>query len=300
MTSSSQRQRHPHSSLGLLANTADYQAQQYQRYIEQNETIGKGIAMRLTKGERFESIIGVEFAEQYRSQLKELARDNVSKERQLKAYTTAIQAVIAGIEVGEDGLPVLVHPQAENQENISPNIDQKDEVGSSSYEYKGQMEDEFAKAMNDIDQNSVLVTQEKSYLSLLKELGEDKVEDDELAVVNNNDDDNVLQKIKCPLTMQIMSDPVRSKMCGHSYDRDAIVHHITSSLKSRKKNARAKCPFPGCHNTNMKLEELEDDPETAMRIRRYKKRQSAVAKQEGSNDNSFLDVEDDDEAEAEF
>lgn len=47
------------------------------------------------------------------------------------------------------------------------------------------------------------------------------------------------EKTKCPLTMKEMVKPMKSKVCGHNYDHDAIVQHINRG------RGRAKCPVCG-------------------------------------------------------
>mmetsp|Transcript_18153 Transcript_18153/g.18352 ORF Transcript_18153/g.18352 Transcript_18153/m.18352 type:complete len:82 (+) Transcript_18153:513-758(+) len=61
-----------------------------------------------------------------------------------------------------------------------------------------------------------------------------------------------------------MEVPVRSKLCRHTFSRQAIVNHLRSSKR---------CPVPGCSNDRtMTTAELENDPDTATLLRRYKKR----------------------------
>eukprot|EP00534_Pseudo-nitzschia_fraudulenta_P000686 CAMPEP_0201120400 /NCGR_PEP_ID=MMETSP0850-20130426/4465_1 /ASSEMBLY_ACC=CAM_ASM_000622 /TAXON_ID=183588 /ORGANISM="Pseudo-nitzschia fraudulenta, Strain WWA7" /LENGTH=84 /DNA_ID=CAMNT_0047386523 /DNA_START=119 /DNA_END=373 /DNA_ORIENTATION=+ len=83
--------------------------------------------------------------------------------------------------------------------------------------------------------------------------------------------------------MAVMVDPVRSRVCKHSFDRTAILSHLQKSKK---------CPVPGCVNNRMTPEELEDDPETATRVRRYKKRESASRR---ARARSAIDMDDDDD-----
>jgi hypothetical protein len=263
-------QYHERSSIGVLANVADHQERQYRQYIKQNETMGTGIAMRLARGEPFEELLGKDVAEEYREQLKGLASENVEKERQLKAYATAIRVVIEN---------------ASQNQNNQTNEDTKD--ANTTHEFKDQMETEYAKALESIKKSSLLITQEPSYVKLCQQLGEDDDEDDELAVVNPSSGDS-LAKIRCPLTMAIMEDPVRSKICKHSFDRNAIFQHLRISRE---------CPVPGCLNNRMTTAELEDDPETKMRVRRYKKRLSASkrAQAQSAIDMGEDDFDDDDE-----
>jgi len=267
------------TSISVLANLADHQERQYRRYIEQNETMGNGIAMRLARGEQFEELMllggneNQKVVEECRASLKELAKDNVAKSRQLGAYVSAIRVVI-------DNASTALVAGSQRRDDGSANAGAN---ANEVYEFKDQMDTEYASALKTIETNSVLVTQEPTYLNLCRHLGEDQESDDELAVVNNpssNSNSNSDAGIKCPLTMAIMEDPVRSKVCKHSFDRLAITSHLSKSKM---------CPVPGCRNSNMTPSELEDDPDTVMKVRRYKKRESAARKVRAQ---SALDMDD--------
>lgn len=264
-------QHQARTSISVLANVADHQEKKYRRYIEQNEAMGSGLAMRLARGDQFEGFFGKDAVEEHRETLKVIAKDNVAKERQLKAYVSAIRVVI-----NNASSKMISNTQQEGDQSEEP-----------AYEFKEQMETQYATELEAIEKNSILVTQEQSYLKLLRELGEDQEEDDELAVINPSSGD-AATRIKCPYSMALMEDPVRSKVCKHSFARKAIYHYL-------QKNKR--CPVPGCLNNSMTIDELEDDPETAMRVRRYKKRESANKKAQAQ---SAMNMDDDDDDENEF
>ena len=256
--SQAQRYHSQSTSIGLLANVADHQERQYRRHIERNEEMATGLAMRLARNDQLEQFCGSDFTEECREKLKALASDNVSKERRLRAYASAIGVVIEKACNNETN---------DGQENDDPNNNNNN---NNTHEFKKQMKTEYARALESIEKDSLKITQEPSYLKLCKQLGEDQNEDedDELAVVSNGHDSGT-NKLKCPLTMRLMEEPVRSRVCGHSFSKHAIVAHLRISRE---------CPVPGCVNRQMRVAELEDDMETTMRIRRHKKRESATKK----------------------
>jgi len=47
---------------------------------------------------------------------------------------------------------------------------------------------------------------------------------------------------KCPYTAKEMVNPVQNKLCGHNYEKDAIITFIN------QKGPRARCPVGGCKN----------------------------------------------------
>jgi len=50
------------------------------------------------------------------------------------------------------------------------------------------------------------------------------------AVTDEDDDDVIMTQeevgMKCPYTQQVMKFPMRNKICGHNYERDAIKEFI--------------------------------------------------------------------------
>eukprot|EP00116_Pleurobrachia_bachei_P009544 sb/3469806/ len=48
------------------------------------------------------------------------------------------------------------------------------------------------------------------------------------------------QSLKCPITLQLMVDPVESQ-CGHTYDKPAILSHIKNT-----RSINVRCPVAGC------------------------------------------------------
>ena len=47
-----------------------------------------------------------------------------------------------------------------------------------------------------------------------------------------------VKSVKCPLTLKLMEVPMKSKVCGHSYGKEAIIQYIG---RARQK----KCPLGG-------------------------------------------------------
>ncbi|CAD5116318.1 DgyrCDS5222 [Dimorphilus gyrociliatus] len=61
----------------------------------------------------------------------------------------------------------------------------------------------------------------------------------------DNDDVVQMDEIKstiCPYSQQEMENPVKNKICGHSYEKSAIAEYI------KAKRQRAFCPHAGCSN----------------------------------------------------
>ncbi|NXP49419.1 NSE2 ligase, partial [Heliornis fulica] len=60
----------------------------------------------------------------------------------------------------------------------------------------------------------------------------------------------------CPITQVEMKRPVRNKICGHSYEEDAILKIIQTRKKQKKK---VRCPKIGCSHVDVKESDLVPD-----------------------------------------
>ncbi|XP_068861574.1 E3 SUMO-protein ligase NSE2 [Aphelocoma coerulescens] len=79
--------------------------------------------------------------------------------------------------------------------------------------------------------------------------GNDTIEeiDEDIAVTRSQ------MNFICPITQMTMKRPVRNKVCGHSYEEDAILEMIQTQ-KQKKKNVR--CPKMGCSHVDVKGSDL--------------------------------------------
>ncbi|NXJ07973.1 NSE2 ligase, partial [Odontophorus gujanensis] len=60
----------------------------------------------------------------------------------------------------------------------------------------------------------------------------------------------------CPITQEEMKKPVRNKVCGHSYEEDAILKIIQTRKQQKKKVC---CPKIGCSHDDVKGSDLVPD-----------------------------------------
>lgn len=249
--------------------------------IEWNQTNVMGFAARLAPGGTLEGLLSSNddndgsssssnsVMQKYRQALKDLAQDNVDKERQLTAYMTAVKKL-------------------DQQE-------EKDSGGNGAGEdIQAKLERAVQTERQALDLNSIPVTQEASYLELCTELGENQgfgggIGDDDIAIVNMGGADSNEHSLKCPLTAALMEDPVKNKVCKHSYSRQAILQHI----QSQQGRGRCLCPVAGCTNKTLNASQLEDDKLTATLVRRLKKRQQLSQKSQ----HSAVQVDEDDDEE---
>ncbi|XP_075681855.1 E3 SUMO-protein ligase NSE2-like isoform X2 [Rhinoderma darwinii] len=86
------------------------------------------------------------------------------------------------------------------------------------------------------------VSQESDHAS------EDEDDDDEDVAVTQS-----TSNFTCPITQMDMVHPVKNKVCGHTYEREAIERMIQSK---HEKNKNARCPKIGCDVFDMNISDL--------------------------------------------
>jgi len=70
-----------------------------------------------------------------------------------------------------------------------------------------------------------------------------------------------IHSLSCPITGMIFTNPVKNKICHHSFDRAGL----SQLLGARK----TPCPIPGCGNKNLSNTQVEDDEHMKVRVERY-------------------------------
>mmetsp|Transcript_4103 Transcript_4103/g.6466 ORF Transcript_4103/g.6466 Transcript_4103/m.6466 type:complete len:245 (+) Transcript_4103:70-804(+) len=236
------------NQISLAMNSMLRKETEYRQGIEENRVLVNSMAPRLARGGGFEKLLGEDAVAKYRGSLKEIAEENIKNERQLKAYTNSIEA--------------LRNP------------------GSSVEDFQQTLETTLQQELEKIERNAVEIVQEASYVEVCTQLGEQENEDDDFAVLPT---DNNASNLKCPLTMVLFEDPVTSKVCKHTFSRQAIMQHLRFS---------SLCPVSGCSNQSLIIAELETNELVAMNVRRAKKRQQI---EKNSQSQSAIDMDDEEE-----
>jgi Zinc-finger of the MIZ type in Nse subunit len=148
----------------------------------------------------------------------------------------------------------------------------------------------------------------KYYQDLLVELGEkddDEDMDDDIAVVRGGTSaghqggtagaahadggTQAAAHLKCPVTSQLLVDPVKNRVCGHIYSRENIVGLINQLGKNRRAK---RCPVAGCGNDHLSEAQLQPCLETATLVRREQHRLDVLAKQRATQANDLVDTDD--------
>jgi len=89
--------------------------------------------------------------------------------------------------------------------------------------------------------------------------------------------------MKCPVTREILVNPVTNKNCGHHYSKDAIQNLIRGNKRAQSCN----CPVSGC-SAKVSLKTLEDNKDLEVLVQRHLlKRQN---EEEEEEDEDIIDV----------
>jgi len=101
-----------------------------------------------------------------------------------------------------------------------------------------------------IEENDIDDTQEDVLISLDSFINDNKISD----LDQGEDNDLLVTKTalsyKDTLTQRIIQDPVKSKICKHSYERETIMAYLADKNK--------KCPFSGCQSKLSRMDLVDD------------------------------------------
>jgi glycine cleavage system H lipoate-binding protein len=202
------------------------------------------------------------FLAEQRDRLKKLAEKNVTSERKIGTFVSSIKTLQQQIQA---------NPEAADAKDYQEWIH---ELMSQENTKRG----------------AVQLQNEKYYRDVMQELGEpvggSQNEDDDIAVMNSTQTGTSLN---CPITGTLMEDPVKNKVCGHSYSRVGITQHIRQAGRRG-----CQCPIAGCNNNNLSQQQIEKDSMTEMLVRRAKRRENAAKEVQASQ--AFAVDSDDEEA----
>eukprot|EP01083_Nonionella_stella_P006884 19933_1 len=88
---------------------------------------------------------------------------------------------------------------------------------------------------------------------------------------------------KCPLTTRPMENPWKARVCGHTFEKDAILEYITGK---NRQNEPANCPLPGCSKV-LSADEFTRDIRMIKLIKAQKRQQEAEQSEEDEDQFDF-------------
>lgn len=193
-----------------------------------------------------------------RERLKRLAERNVENER-------LVQSLVAAATHLRDQ---VLHASSSQQEDTKVVLDYEEKIQSLVQENL------------EANKSSQLpLEQETMYREVCSELGEKLAKKPKRSRGGGEDDDDDIEvfraagsqanSLKCPITGMFLEEPMKNKVCGHLYSKEAIMHHLQTKLRNRR---TPNCPVAGCGNT-VTLEQLEKDVMMKTMVRREMRRQ---------------------------
>ncbi|XP_020820633.1 LOW QUALITY PROTEIN: E3 SUMO-protein ligase NSE2 [Phascolarctos cinereus] len=170
--------------------------------------------------------------------MENLMSEYVEMDRNLNQYITAVETTLNQVK-------------DKNYLNLTPNL--KALVEEKLVALKSSNTEE------DLKKDDRLVQFRKQLRDVKKQCGlpVDPTDDDSEEQID--EDMFVTQSqtnFTCPITQLEMKKPVKNKVCGHTYEEEAIRRIIESKHKRKKK---ACCPKVGCSHTDVKLTDLVQD-----------------------------------------
>lgn len=217
-----------------------------------------------------------EFLQTQRTQLQEVAKQNVQTTQSAEAFTESLRVL---------------------KTEVMSNGDEENDTASEPVDYEAMLTEKMAEQLTKVQTEKPIESYE-TYQQICGNLGI-HVEKPRGA---NDDDDEVemdltqgprTQAVKCPITQVYMADAVINKQCGHVYSANGIKNLIANSQSSRRK---CKCPVAGCTNNNVSQDQLKEDNTTRMRVKKAI-RDEQRQKEQMSQQAAGIDVESDADAE---
>jgi hypothetical protein len=187
-----------------------------------------------------------QFIEGCKRRLKDIAEGNAKRMKEIDVFVSAVT-------------------------NVKNEMMQKNSGGENQEEEAVDYEAAIHTAMEQI-RNNTNTNQDLSNHPMVIEvktaLGEKIQQDDDLEIIHNSTSDS--NAYKCPITGMLFEQPVRNKICGHTYS--------SAGLSQLLKNKKKSCPIPGCTMNYLAMNMVEEDEEMKMKVKRFKKREEMERK----------------------
>eukprot|EP00557_Chaetoceros_sp_GSL56_P014284 CAMPEP_0176485868 /NCGR_PEP_ID=MMETSP0200_2-20121128/5268_1 /TAXON_ID=947934 /ORGANISM="Chaetoceros sp., Strain GSL56" /LENGTH=298 /DNA_ID=CAMNT_0017882539 /DNA_START=113 /DNA_END=1009 /DNA_ORIENTATION=+ len=198
------------------------------------------------------------FLQQQREKIKGLTKIHIEMNQKVDALIGAVEDVKRQIHQ---------HPPPQQQQR------QTDDDNSKPPDYelilqtkmellKQQLEDQSGPVENHPWMKNTLTNMREVAASSRGGNGDDDDDDVQLEFSNNESS----AEYKCPITCQYMENPMRNTVCGHVFDLSGIQFHM------RNKRSGRACPVPGCANKNLSMDQMEQDVEKQLKVKRFLKR----------------------------
>lgn len=239
------------------------------------------------------------FLEEQRSRLKSHVVQNAKRQRDVEAFCGAVGAVRDDIRMKRQN---VANTQLEDDEvddkkanNILAQFDLKSGEGT---DYEKTILDKMKERTTSGEDGGEEQFQSNAMVrEMMQTLGEQVAAGSKTTGEDDDDDDDDLEmvggdaaldanKLKCPITTMLLDQPLRNTVCNHVYSK-AGIDQLLKGAGRRK----VGCPVAGCTNGDLQRNQLVEDIQVGMLVKRYKAREE----RERRNKMSQMDDLDDDE-----
>ena len=225
------------------------------------------------------------FLEEQRNLIKKIARDSVLREKKVDYLLGAVREICDEAKKSDSS-----HNETSNYQNI------------------------ISEKMNNLQEHALLATvqveleDEDHCKELRKRLGEkiskkkrksrggtEEESEEELEIMNSATAStqrgpasvpNMDLALKCPITGSLFQEPLKNKLCGHTYSKPGIQHWFA--------NRKTKCPIPGCANHSLTRSQLVDDVEMTLKLQRHSRQLAQIEEQQRIKAAQASEVDDED------
>ena len=165
---------------------------------------------------------------------------------QFAKYDCQLEEWIKVIDRNRDNLTKYSQPQndADDQQQADPHQDMHQSI-----------HEECQQSCDNITDSQISAHQFiRNYQDATRFIVGDDMADDIVATQSQ-------KSTKCPITQKEMEDPVKSKLCNHTYSRYGILQHIENRSKN---NRQAICPVGGCQQSVKETDLVPDEQMAAL------------------------------------
>lgn len=280
--------RNPYAMAALFVSKNE---NSYRQSVAKIQASAAFLAEKLCKGQQVENSLACSntasaeennaFLEEQRTLLKDVAAANVLREREITWFIRAVQEmsseamrdeaddVDTEVEIPNFDTILVEKMEAYKNERSAVEVDIYDERHCK----------DIRSRLGEKEQKKKASSKKKGRRS-----GDDDDDDDDLEIINEQSQINEEKHIKCPITGMFFEQPLKSKVCNHTYSKAGV----EQMLHARK----FKCPIPGCTNNCLSREQLEPDVEMEMRVERFRR----TKEREEIRRRRIAEEDDDDEA----
>lgn len=211
------------------------------------------------------------FLDEQRNKLKALCEGNAIKFRDIDRTVKAVGDIRDGVQQTDFEEQQRSREAAQDESGQEENIDHTE---GNPPDYESSIAEKIKQLRE--QEEDIDVQDEDFAVEIRNRLGEKEskkrkgrgggVDDDEedLEIVRNNGAPDQEATFKCPITGTLFESPVKNSVCGHVYSKAGLSHLL--------KAKNHQCPVPGCTNNKLSKDQVDDDPETVMKVRRYQLR----------------------------